>query len=765
VRPVSAFSLICSVLLLLTAGVSPASALSPAAPADGEPSLHGRVLDPSGQPVAAARVSLRSASGTLRHTLSLADGSFAFDGLGPGAYDLTAAVDGFSAGIVPAVVEPGAALRIDIPLRLAALTDTILVTASVIEVPRAEAPAGVVALTRRDLEDRQLDTVADALRLVPGLAVVPTGGLGSVTSVFPRGGESDFTLVLADGAKLNAFGGGIDFGHLTTFGIDQIEVVRGPQSAVFGADAVGGVIHLRSKVGGPPAWNTLLEAGSRGTTRAAIGSTGSVGALDWGVSAERVESDGWTGAAPNVALGRVTNDDYQARMLSAAAAWRAGSGSVVRASGRFGRNERGYPGPFGADPIGAYGGIDAVSRGTNTFKAGSLEFTREWGPATAVRLHASAGDEESIFASPYGESASRTRRYAARGQFDRALSAALSASAGAAVEFERADSTFITGVDAQQVPVKRRVEGYFAELRWRSASRLFVTAGLRVEHIVRSALEADPWAWEPRPAMKTDGLVSANPRAAFSYYLRTSNESAGNWTRLHASAGTGIRPPAALEIAFTDNPGLRPERSRSAEAGVEQALAGGLIVADATVFGNRYDDLIVAVGRALQDYSQFRSDNISNARAGGVEASLALRTKLGLEFRAAYSFVDTAILAVDRSTGTAPAPFAVGDWLVRRPRHQASADIVWRHALATLYVRAGGRSRVLDVEPNWGASGGLFHSPGFAVANAGAAIRLTRHADLVVRADNLFDKRYESALGYPAPRRALSAGVRLAARR
>ena len=103
------------------------------------------------------------------------------------------------------------------------------------------------------MADRQFVTVADALRLVPGMTIAPTGGLGSVTSLFPRGGESDYTLVLVDGVKLNSFGGGFDFGHLTTFGLRQVEVVRGPQSAVFGSDAIGGVVQLRSAIGGRPA--------------------------------------------------------------------------------------------------------------------------------------------------------------------------------------------------------------------------------------------------------------------------------------------------------------------------------------------------------------------------------------------------------------------------------------------------------------------------------------------------------------------------------
>jgi outer membrane cobalamin receptor len=755
-RRVPALPLILAILLVLLAGLA-----AHAAP----PAIVGRVFDPAGQPVAGAAVSLRSGSGLIRRTVSLADGSFSFTSVSPGSYELAAAAEGFRADPVHLAVEAAGTLRADITLRLAAITDTVIVSASFVELPQSEVAAGTTALTRRDLDDRQLATVADALRLVPGTTVAPTGGPGSVTSVFPRGGESDFTLVLVDGVRLNSFGGGFDFGHLTTSGLSEVEVIRGPQSAVFGADAIGGVIQLRSAVGGGRSGSSLVEAGSLGTTRMAAGSTGSFGSVDWGVSAERVGSDGWTGPAPNPATGLVTNDDYRAWQVSLAAAWRPGAGSTLRGAARFGSNERGNPGPFGSDPVAAYTGIDRVSRGTNDLSLGSLEFTHEWGPKTAVRLHASAFDQRSTFVSPWGDSEARTRRYAAKGQLDRALASGLSASAGAALEIERADSTYITGVSAQQIPVTRHVAGYFGELRWRASSRLFATAGLRVEHIVRGALEADPWAWEARPPMGEDRILSANPRAAASYYLRTSDETGGNWTRIHASAGTGIRPPDALEIAFTDNPALKPERSRSVDAGIEQALAGGLVTLDATWFHNRYDDLIVAVGRSLRDYSRYRSDNISNARARGIEATAAIRTRRGIEARAAYTFLDTAILGVDRADGLAPAPFTVGDPLIRRPRHQASIDVLWRHRLAAVYLRAGGRSRVLDVEPNWGASGGLFHTPAFAVAGAGAAIHFSRQVDLVVRVDNLFDRRYESVLGYPAPRRAFSAGIRLASSR
>jgi outer membrane receptor protein involved in Fe transport len=267
----------------------------------------------------------------------------------------------------------------------------------------------------------------------------------------------------------------------------------------------------------------------------------------------------------------------------------------------------------------------------------------------------------------------------------------------------------------------------------------------------------------PRPALPADRVFSVNPRIAASYFARTSAESAGNWTRLHGSAGTGIRPPDALEMAFTDNAGLRPERNRSVDAGVEQSVLGGRLVIDATAFVNRYEDLIVAVGGPIKDYSRFWTDNISNARARGVESSATLRTRLGLEVRASYTWLDTAILAVDRSPRVAPPPFNVGDPLVRRPRHQASVDIVWTRGSLTAHAQMGGRSRMLDVEPSWGALyGGLFSTPGFAVANAGAQWTVAPGVALVARIDNLLNRHYEAVLGYPAPRRSFSVGVRVA---
>ncbi len=224
-------------------------------------SLTGEVVDPSGRPVPGAVVTARAQVGPVIYTATDDAGRFALPSLPAGTYRLAVELDGFRADALTAAVEPGGSATVTIRLRLSAVSEALVVSASYVDTPLSESPAGTTVLTRRDLDSRQIVTVADALSLTSGAAVSANGGLGAVTSLFSRGGESDFTLVLIDGVKVNSFGGGFDFGHLTTAGLSSVEVVRGPQSAVVGADAIGGVVQLRTGLGGRPAVSAGIESG------------------------------------------------------------------------------------------------------------------------------------------------------------------------------------------------------------------------------------------------------------------------------------------------------------------------------------------------------------------------------------------------------------------------------------------------------------------------------------------------------------------------
>ena len=201
-------------------------------------------------------------------------------------------------------------------------------------------------------------------------------------------------------------------------------------------------------------------------------------------------------------------------------------------------------------------------------------------------------------------------------------------------------------------------------------------------------------------------------------------QGANAWTRVHAAGGTGIRPPDAFEIAFTNNPELKPERSRSLELGVTQAFAGGAIYLDATAFFNQYDDLIVSVG-SLSDVSSYSTDNISNARARGLETSAAWRATSGVGVKGTYTFLDTEIRAVD-GLAQAPSPYQVGDRLLRRPTHQGSLVLDWTMSRATVFAALNARGETLDAEPAFGPSGGLYENPGRTLVDLGGGYTLVQ---------------------------------------
>jgi outer membrane cobalamin receptor len=591
--------------------------------------------------------------------------------------------------------------------------------------------------------------------------------LGSLTSLFTRGGDSDFTLVLVDGMRVNSFGGGLDLSQVPLVSVERVEIVRGPQSAVFGSDAIGGVVQIVTRRCGRSPCDRVdgsLEGGSLGSIRGRAAAAGARGAFSWDAHAEHAQTDGYRGIAP--ATGEaVANDDGRVQHAGGAIGWTQEAGADVRGQAQFSFTDRGFAGAYGSNPIGAYTSVDRISRGETNRRQFGARWTQPWGGAASrVRQHTEGGltDLDANFLSPFGASESDTRRMAFRTQTDASLTSALGVSVGLELLREQGGSTFITGETFEPIPVKRLVSGYFGELRFAPHARLSIAAGVRLERIGRDALEGDPNAFSPRPAFGPESIVSANPRLAVAYLLRGGDGAPS--TRLRASAGTGIRPPDAFDIAFTDNPALKPERSRSIDGGVQQTFADGSAVIDITAFFNEYDDLIVTVGRSFRDASRYRTDNISNARSRGLELAGGFRPVAHIDVRASYTWLDTGILAVDNST-EAPAPYRVGERLIRRPRHRGSLAAVLTGSRATAFADLEVRGPVRDVEPTFGAAGGVFDADGYAVLDLGGALRASRLLEIFARVENVSGRAYEQAFGFPAPGRVAIAGVRIAAPR
>jgi outer membrane cobalamin receptor len=716
-------------------------------------SLAGRVLDPDAKPVAGAQVLIVRGNQVVATAKTRADGQFGPIAIAPGEHEIVASAPGLRSPSTPVTVNAAGGASVDLKLAVTAIHESIVVSASQVEQPLTRATDSVTVITRAEIDARQTETVPDALRAVPGLAVVASGGRGAVTSLFPRGGESDYTLVLVDGVPQNAFGGFVDFAHFGTGEIERIEVVRGPQSALYGGGAIGAIVHVITQHGGPSRVAASYESGGNATQRATAAFAGSRQAWRWGLSFDGLMTDGDTRLLSNGT--RVANDDYERATGSASLSWSDDRGRQVRIDGRVGRTERGFPGPFGSDPLGLYQGVDLVSRGVNDFQSIAGTGTFRTGTLTH-RGRVTWSGAESDSTSQFGPFEDRTSRTTARYQLDAGV-ASVDLSAGWEFVHEEAGSTFVTGEQGQGVPVRRSVSGWFVEGRPNLGRRAFLNAGARIERIERQALEADPLSFSPRPALEADVVWSINPKISAAWFVNPPD--GATWTKIRAGVGTGIKPPTAFDIAFTDNPGLKPERSRSLDVGVEHAMAASTLIADATFFANRYDDLIVTVSEAFSGSSRYRTDNIANARARGLEVGARWRPIDAIALRTAWTWLDTEILGVDGSESEAPLPYQVGDRLIRRPRHQVSFEAGWFHARGSAFVLLNGRGETRDIEPTFAAE--VFDNPGYVTVTAGGAVRLTRNFELFGRVTNLFDREYEEAFGFPALGRMALVGLRV----
>ena len=491
----------------------------------------GRVVDPDGRPVPGATVILVGNGQSLGSVTTGSRGEFTIDAPDTGRFQIRIGLAGFRGeSSVEAGPEPQDAG--EIRLALSAVAESVVVSASQVEIPLSLASSTVTIITGAELEAGQVHSVADALRTVPGLTVASTGSPGAVTGVFPRGGESNFTLVFIDDVPVTTFGGEFDFAHLSTENVERIEVVRGPQSALFGSNAIGAVVRVVTRRGGPPAVSGGVEGGGYGSSRLNGATSGSSGRFEWGASAERLLSDGFNGHVTDAGL-TVENDDYERASGTVTAGWRDRR-FTLRGQLRHSKDEHGAPGPFGTNPIGAYTEIDTVSRSTNEQTVAGVTASIPLSPRVRSFFQTGYHRLESDFASSFGPSESSSRRWSGRAQVDFPLSQAIDMSAGAELQREEAGSTFITGGPSfEPVPVKRTIAGYFAEGRWTASPRLFVTAGVRLDDIRKHALDLMP----------ADTVVSVNPRAAVAWRLGPDGP---NTTKLRASAATGIRPPGRV---------------------------------------------------------------------------------------------------------------------------------------------------------------------------------------------------------------------------
>ncbi len=725
--------------------------------------LTGKVLDPTGQPVPRAQVTLLKSLAVVDQRQTDSEGIFKFENLLDGKYQLTASAPGLASPQTEVDVHGQEAQLVELKLQLSAVQQQVVVSAALGGAVASELGSSVSVVSGQEIQDRAALNVLDVLSGIPGIEVSQAGRYGGVTGVYVRGGESDYNLVMVDGIELNEFGGSFDFAPLPADGVDRVEVTRGPESALYGPNAVTSVINIVTTQGeGTPHFTVQAEGGSFTTRRFLGNGSGVTHGLNWGFDVSRFNSGGL-----------VQNDNYRNQTASLSLGYHRSPRRRLDFHFIGNANDAGAPGAYGSDPDQLYN-APIYPGGPTNYQLGRLTRDKQnlfgWEGSYSEQITSkfqqvttgNVSTNDYYFSSPLGDSYSNNLRGVLNTRSEIAVSSKDFFVAGFEYNREQVKNTYIA--DSNNVPfvLPRTSLAFFAENRWSPMRRFYLTAGFRVDDLMTQALPPD--AFGERPLLPASTVAKFNPRVAAAYMLRESHSGVLDGTRLHASFGTGIRPPDGFELAGTNNPHLKPETSVSFDAGIEQRFFQGKAVFDATYFNNHFQDQIVTVG-TLTNLSTFTSDNLGNSRAQGAEISFQVHPLRSLSMSVEYTLDATEVLSLNGAS-VALAPLQVGQPLLLQPRNSAGYNVTWRHGNLMLNTNAYIRGSALDVEPNDGLYACdldlpcLLPDKGYIRMDGGFSYRLPKGVEIFGRMDNLLDRKYEEVLGYPSLPFNFIAGVR-----
>ena len=638
-----------------------------------------------------------------------------------------------------------------ITLPVAPVHESVIVSATRTDAPTSQAGASATVFTETDLARVQTPLLADLLASTPGAMMIRNGGPGTVTSLFMRGGESNYNKVLLDGVPLNEPGGTYYLNNLSTENLERVEIVRGAYSSLFGSDAMASVIQLVTKrpdrSSTRPHVAAQIDGGTYGTLHTSASATGAKGPLDYNIGVARFDSDN---RVPNSALTNNTVSGNVGIALSGT--------SSLRFVGRTEREHVGTPGQtaFGRSDLDAFferhdaiGSVQFDQQTSRTFRqraSYSLATSYQQStnliadpPFTATYQGRIAGRQSSDFTS---DTANRLHRHHADYQAD--LHVASGARLGDQLFTVLADwdgerVTAINRMSKVETPNSRDNFGVSVQeqMLW---PRFFVTAGGRIE--------------------KNESFGTAFvPRVTAVYVVHPSTATLGE-TRLKASAGTGIKEPTLLQSFslspfFLGNPDLKPERSRSAEIGVEQRLAADRAKIALTYFHNRFSNVIQLISDPATFEGKYFNTGVTRGR--GIELTTEAVPSRYLRARAGYTLLDGKVI---ESAVPGDTVFGLGHELFRRPRHSGSvgATVIWQRVTGDLNGRFVGRF----VDSDFGLFSPSFaQNPGHTIWDARLSFAVTRQLTALLTIDNLTNHDYSEPFGYQPLLRTVRIGARV----
>ena len=598
---------------------------------------------------------------------------------------------------------------------------TVLVSATKVPTPAVEIASSVTLITAADIEARQQRTISDVLKTVPGLNVVQTGGPGGVTSVFIRGTNSNHTKVLIDGIDVSDPSnstGAFDFGQLLTADIESIEVLRGPQSGLYGSDAIGGVINIITHNGqGPMSLTAAVEGGSFETFNQAARVSGSQDAFHYSVNVAHFHA----GATPVTPLdllppGEARNDDYNDNLtVSTKLRYDITSNLDVGLVARYSDIHLHTTGEDFPPPL--FAGVPAAEQTTAATDASSARFT----------LHGIAFD--GLLEQTFGLAYAHPRTSTVEPQTPAALNTGERRKADWQGNFRLAQGeTLVTGAEYERDEISEPISASvhigsgYAELQSQLGAHLFSALNVRYDDNSRFGGKT---TWRFAPA-----------------WLITDSD-----TKLKASVGTGFKAPTLSELYqsfppfFFANPELKPESSTGWDAGFEQGFGHGVVRFGATYYYNRIHDLITT------DVTGTTYANIGEATTDGIESFVAWQPLTQVTLRLDYTYTEARDEVSQQE-------------LLRRPKHKGTVLAQWRLTSVwqvSLDVLAVGTW----VDGNRDFSIARLDAPGYTTVNIATSYDLNAHLTLFGRVNNLFDRHYENPIGFLQPSLGAYAGIRL----
>lgn len=636
-----------------------------------------------------------------------------------------------------------------------AALEPVVITATRLPTPSSAVSQPVTVLNGDELRARGVVTVAEALSEAPGAMVAQSGSYGGVTSLFLRGGESRYTKVLIDGTPVNAVGGTQFFENLSMDNVDRIEIVYGPSSALYGADAMSGVIQIFTRRGsGPATIDADARAGTYGSHDASVSLRGGVPAAGYSLGG------GWHTTDGVYAF----NNAYRNGDLNGSLQLRPDDRSEISLTTRYTGSVYHFPTDY-----------QGIANDTNSYTSEhrlvlGLDASRS--VASGVRLRVLAGDNElhglsedtrasGIVATPLAKTSSPSGGYRrfVEGRVEAGLSRLGTATVGTQYQVEEQRSHLET-VNYTTDP---------------ASGLSVVTPGSDDHRITRGIYVAVQGS--PIPIFSYDLSARHDNHSDF-HGVNTYHAGAtlGLWTgaRLRASYGTGFNAPSFDETQGSayniGNPALQPEQSHSLDVGLVQSLFNDRVRASVGAFDQRFSNQIQYVAGTYggpPDYVQLTPSyysNLTQARSKGYEGELNAILPFGLTGSASYTQTIAQVYSVPPGYAGSQKP---GDALLRRPSHSASASLFYAHADEwSAGVSANYVGKRPDMDFSQFPSPTVTLAPYTNVALSGS-LRVFRtgatSVALTARVDNLLDRRYQDVFNFPAPGRAILVGAKLSA--